>query len=140
MTPLEEFATLAATLGLGTYAVSTASTIFLTELPPTPDQALAVARYSAGESDAALGYDTLGVQWRARGPNTDYRVAEASAQAVYDQMHGLHDRYLTPGGSWLVLMVGTQGGPVWLGKDATNRPEYVVNFRAELARSTPNRD
>lgn len=139
MTLLEEFASLAQLLGLGTYSPTTGGSIFLTELPDTPDTAIAVARYGAGESDAKLGYDTINTQWRVRGPNTDYRTAEATAQQVYDLLHGLHDRAL-PGGTWLVLMVGNQGGPIYLGKDEHRRPEYTVNLRAELARSTPNRD
>lgn len=139
MTLLEEFAALAAQLQLGVYSSGIDSTIFLKKLPSTPDSAIAVARYGAGESDAALGYDTVSLQYRVRGPGTDYRVAEALAQSVYDQLHGLHDRAL-PGGTWLVLMVGTQGGPVDLGEDEHGRPEYVVNLRAEVARATPNRD
>lgn len=139
MTLLEEFASLASVLKLGTYSSGTDSTIFLKRLPDTPDTAIAVARYGAGEADAALGYDTVSLQYRVRGPATDYRVAETTAQQVYDQLHGLHDRTL-PGGTWLVLMVGVQGGPVDLGEDEHGRPEYVINLRAEVARSTPNRD
>lgn len=139
MTLTEEFATLAGLLGLGTYSATVGSTIFLLELPEMPDAALAVARYSAGESDAKIGYDTLGVQCKVRGSNVDHRAAEAAAQNVYDQLHGLRNRTL-PGGTWLVLMVGSQGGPVYLGKDSHGRPEYTVNFRAEVARPTPNRD
>lgn len=138
MTLLEEFATLLQLLGLGTYA-DTGSTIFLKKLPTSPDTAIAVARYGAGEADAKLGYDPVSLQFRVRGPNTDYRIAEASAQAVYDALHGLHDRML-PGGTWLVLMVGVQGGPVDLGEDEHGRPEYVVNVRTEVARATANRD
>jgi hypothetical protein len=139
VTLLEEFATLAALLKLGIYSTGADSTIFVRKLPDTPDTAIAVARYGGPESDAALGYDTLSLQFRVRGPNTDYRIAEATAQQVYDKLHGLHDRAL-PGGTWLVLMVGVQGGPVDLGEDVHGRPEYVINLRAEVARSTPNRD
>lgn len=139
MTLLEEFATLAQQLGLGIYSAAPTSTIFLRRLPDQPDSAIAVARYGGGEADAKLGYDTVSLQFRVRGPNTDYRTAETLAQNVYDQMHGLHDRTL-PGGTWLVLMVGVQGGPVDLGEDEHGRPEYVINVRAEVARSTPNRD
>lgn len=138
MTLLEEFATLAQVLGLGTYTQTPASTIYLRKLPDQPDSALAIARYGGPESDAKLGYDTAMLQFRVRGPNTDYRIVETAAQTVYDQLHGLHDRQL-PGGTWLVLMVGTQGGPVDLGDDEHNRPEYVINFRAEVEHPTANR-
>lgn len=138
MTLLEEFAALAQTLTLGTYSSGPDSTIFLRKLPDQPDSALAVARYGGPESDSAIGYDMVMLQYRVRGPNTDHRLAEAAAQKVYDQLHGLHDRTL-PGGTWLVLMIGTQGGPVDIGDDDHDRPEYVVNFRAEVAHPTPNR-
>lgn len=139
MTLLEEFASLAAVLQLGVYSAGTDSTIFVKKLPADPDTAVAVARYGGPEADAALGYDTVSLQYRVRGPATDYRIAETTAQAVYDRHHGLHDRTL-PGGTWLVLMVGVQGGPVDLGEDEHGRPEYVINMRAEVARATPNRD
>ncbi|MDT5016712.1 MAG: hypothetical protein QOD39_2872, partial [Mycobacterium sp.] len=74
-----------------------------------------------------------------RGTAGDYRTGEQTAQAIYDQLHGLENRYLTPGGTWLVLMVGAQGGPIPLGFDEHNRPEWTVNMRAELARATANR-
>lgn len=139
MTLLEEFAALAELLGLGTYSDTPPSTIFVKKLPDQPDTAIAIARYGGGESDAKLGYDGISLQFKVRGPADDYRPAEALAQQVYDRLHGLRNRTLA-GGTWLVLIVGVQGGPVDLGEDEHGRPEYVVNFRVELARVTANRD
>ncbi len=139
MTITEEIARLLAELGLGTYDdASTTGNIFLKRLPPEPASALAVSRYGAGEADAGLPYDTVNVQVRVRGSNTDFRDAENRAQAVYDALHGLGSREL-PGGTWLVLCVGLQGGPIDMGADQLGRAEYAVNFRAEFERVTANR-
>lgn len=139
MTVTEEFAKLLAQLQLGVYDdVGTTGDVFLGRLPPQPDAATAVARYGAGESDSRLPYDTINLQFRIRGASTDYRAAEARAQAVYDALHGLASRTL-PGGTWLALCVGLQGGPIDIGLDDHDRPEWTVNMRVELERHTANR-
>jgi hypothetical protein len=139
VTITEEFARLLAELGLGTYDdAGTTGSIFLKRLPPAPDAALAVSRYGAGASDAGLPYDTVNLQVRVRGSNTDVRNAENRAQAVYDAVHGLGSRDL-PGGTWLVLCAGLQGGPIDMGADELDRAEYAVNFRAEVERVTAHR-
>lgn len=138
-TVAEEFARQLATAGLGTYDdTGTTGSIFLRRLPPTPDAAIAVARYAAAESDSKLPYDTVNIQVRVRGAHTDARTVETTAQNVYDQLHGLANRAL-PGGTWLMLCVGVQGGPIDIGDDELGRPEYTCNFRAELHRPTTHR-
>lgn len=136
MTVTEEFAQLLDVLGVGSYEPAAATgTVFLGKLPDSPALAIAVARYPGGESDSKQGYDEVRVQFRVRGPHTDYRVGEAKAQQVYDELHGLSNRTL-PGGTWLTLCVGIQSGPIDIGPDATHRPEWTVNMRAELERIT----
>lgn len=140
MTLLEEFAALLDELDVGTYhADGTAGgTVFLAALPTSPDRAIAVARYGAGESDSRLGYDEVNLQFRARGSSADARTAEQDAQSVYDALHGLGERTL-PGGTWLQLAVAGQGGPIYIGRDQNGRHEYTVNVRAEVRRVTRNR-
>lgn len=139
MTPTEEFAQLLHVLALGVYApAGTNGTVFLRRLPDRPDLAIAVARYPGGEADSRLGYDTLKIQFRIRGPHTDVRVGEALAQRVYDELHGLPSRYL-PGGTWMVDCIGEQSGPIDIGTDPLNRPEWTVNMRSELKRPTAHR-
>ncbi|MFF4989628.1 minor capsid protein [Streptosporangium saharense] len=141
MTLLEEFAALLDELGLGTYRAdgTPGGNVFLAVLPSTPDVALAVALYGGAESDARNSWDEPRLQVRVRGTATDARVAEQRAQAVYDAMHGLGYRHLTPGGTWLQLALGVNGGPAYLSRDENGRHEYVINFRCDLQRSTPNR-
>lgn len=141
MTVTEEFAELLAALGLGDYHAdgSLGGDVFLVNMPQSPDAAVAVNRYGGPESDSKLGYDRPSIQVRVRAPAGDVRTAEARAQGIYDALHGMSSREL-PGGTWLVLLVGTQGGPIPLGQDNLNRDEWTINFRAELRRQTANRD
>lgn len=135
MTPLEEWATLLDELDLGTYSLTSGGNVFHPTLPATPDLAIAVATYSGGTGDARNGHTSSGVQFRVRGPKTDSRVGEAKAWAIYDALHGLCSRALA-GGTWLVLLWCPQDSPNFIGKDSTDRPEWTVNFRAEIQRPT----
>lgn len=141
MTLIEELASLLAELGLGTFNSdgSAGGTIFLAALPSSPDRAMAVARYGGAESDSLNPWDEISVQVRVRGPAADARQAEQDAQAVYDALHGLGMRELTPGGTWLQLAVCQNGGPVYIGRDQNGRHEWTVNVHVDVQRSTPNR-
>lgn len=139
MTLLEEYAVLSELLGLGLYQPSTTGgTLFLGKLPDEPALAVAIARYAGGESDAKLSYDDIRLQFRIRGPHTDYALGEELAQRTYDTLHGLSSRYL-PGGTWMVDLIGLQSGPVDIGTDAKHRPEWTANFRSEVHRPSANR-
>ncbi|MEO3860869.1 minor capsid protein [Acrocarpospora sp. B8E8] len=139
-TLLEEFAALADLLGLGIYNAdgSVGGDIFLSRVPDAPDRVLIISRYGGDESSLADDYDEPRLQFRTRGPADDVRDAEQWAEQVYDAFHGLGMREL-PGGTWLQLMVGLQSGPIWIGQDKNDRPEYTVNFRAEVSRASTNR-
>lgn len=131
-TLLEEFQQLPAALGLSL------GPGFLAKMPSAPDRCFIVARYGGPESSLALPYDEPSIQYRLRGPSTDVRIAEADAELLYDALHGLEYRTL-PGGTWLQLAVGVQSGPIFIGQDANGRPEYTVNIRAEVSRTSTNR-
>lgn len=133
MTLTEALARLLAELGLGTLD-GDPPTIYLTRMPDQPDTCLVVARYGGPESPLGDVHDEPGIQVRVRGPAADVRVAEDLAQRVYRALHGLGDRYLPGGEWWLQLMVGAQSGPTFIGQDGRGRPEYTVNFRADVAR------
>lgn len=125
--------------GLGVYNPTGAGgTIYLDELPHEPAAALAIAQYGGDEASASLPYDTVSIQVRVRAGNGDRRTAALLAQSMYDQLHGLGGVEL-PGGLWLCLCVGAQGGPIYLGRDQNERPEWTINFRAEFHRPTPHR-
>jgi hypothetical protein len=139
LTFLEEVAALLEELGLGNYeSTGTGGDIFLLAMPATPDAALVLSRLPGAESDARLPYDEPVVQIRVRGIAKNAVAAEAKAQAVYDAVHGLGNRRL-PGNTWLVSSVGTQAGPVYVGRDAGDRDEWSVALRMELHRPVGNR-
>lgn len=140
MTLLEEWATLMAELGLGTYEPDgPGGTLYHPRLPSTPDQCMAIALYGGAESDSKNPYDEPSLQVRVRGPADDSRIAEADAQNVYDTLHGLGPRELTAGGTWLQLAICQNAGPVYIGVDQNGRHEYTVNVRCDVQRSTPQR-
>ncbi|MFI6904886.1 minor capsid protein [Nonomuraea sp. NPDC050394] len=112
---------------------------FATKMPAAPDRAVAVARYGGAESRLADNYDEPRIQFRCRGPAADPRIAEHDAETIYDALNGLQDLMLV-GGTRLSLMVGLNGGPVYIGQDANKRDEYTVNVRCEISRTSTNRE
>jgi hypothetical protein len=137
----EEFCLLLQAKGFGTYPTDptdTTGTIFLHQLPATPDEAIAVTRYAGGEGESLQGYDQMQVQVRVRGARHDAADPEQTAQDIYDALHGLRSQPL-PGGTWLVHLIGVNGGPAPMGADTHQRTEFAINFRAELRRQTANR-
>lgn len=135
----EEIAQLLNNLSIGVYdTIGTTGDIYLTSAADTPDNAIAVARYGGAESDSLLGWDEPSVQVRVRGDNVDPRLPERRAQQVYDALHGMASRRL-PLGTWLVLCVGTNGGPAYMGNDLKGRYEFVCNFRLEVRNASINR-
>jgi minor capsid protein len=136
VTLLEEVAELFEELGLGTYDPDGgAGDIFLAAMPDSPDLAIVLNRQAGVESDALLSYDEPVVQARVRGNAADPATGEARAEAIYVALHGLGSRAL-PRGTWLVLSVGTQAGPVYIGRDPSARDEWIVNLRMEVHRTS----
>lgn len=135
----EEFAQLLHNLGIGVYdPTGPTGDIFLTSAPDTPNSAIAIARYGGQEADSLLGWDSPSVQVRIRGDNVDPRIAENRAQQVYDALQGLASRHL-PFGTWLLLCVGTNSGPAYMGRDLKGRYEFVCNFRIEIRNASAQR-
>lgn len=140
MTLGEEIAVLLDQLDVGTFHAdgSPGGTIFLARLPDKPDTAIAIARYAGTESDSKLPFDQAYVQVMCRGPATDTRTAETTAQAAYDALHGLGMLTLA-GGTWLQLAIGTEGGPIYIGIDELARGLWATNFRLDIKHVTQNR-
>jgi hypothetical protein len=139
-TLIEQVAAQLALAGVGTYSpADTTGNIFLAALPEQPVQAIAVAEYGGPEADSKLGYDTPSIQVRVRGLDTDATDAARTARDVYTALHGLHETTL-PGGIYLLLCVGTQSGPTYIGRDLSGRHEYTVNFRMEIRNTAGGRE
>jgi hypothetical protein len=138
---VDEFARLLHLRGLGTYRSdgTAGGDVYLGVMPNEPEACVAVARYPGPESDGRLGYDEPRIQVRVRAARGDVTVAEDRAQDIYDDLHGLTSTRL-PLGTYLVSLLGVQGGPAYIGQDEQGRAEYVVNFRAHLRRQTTQRE
>ncbi|WP_113699184.1 minor capsid protein [Nonomuraea lactucae] len=132
MTLLEEFQQLLTAMALDL------GPVFSTKMPASPDRCVVLARYGGAESSLADNYDEPRIQARVRGPATDVRIAERDAELVYDRLNGLGTLTL-PGGTWLQLAVALQAGPVFIGLDSNQRPEYTVNLRCDVSRTSTNR-
>lgn len=138
MTITEEIARLLADLGLGVYDPDgTTGDIHLHTLPPTPDDALAVASYG-GTAHPAIASSTPAVQIRIRCAAADTRRGEQRGQDIWDALVGLEYRTLA-GGSRLQLITSPQAGPIWIGRDESGRPEWTVNLDIDLYRPTAHR-
>lgn len=118
----------------GAYAADEVG-IALEYLPTAPDRVVVLTGYGGDESDSLHGVDEPRVQVRVRG-TTDPTWSRARAQAIYDELHGMARRTL-PDGTYVVLAVGQNSGPVYIGRDDNNRHEHTVNVRVAVA--NPNR-
>lgn len=135
MTLLEEVAELLADLGIGTYKPTAADgTIYLLQLPQSPDVAVAVAPYTGANGDAGLPYDLARFQIRCRGSKNNKTAGYALAKSAWDALQGLGSRYL-PGGTWMLQCLGVTSGPALMGFDANGRDEWVVNVEIEVETS-----
>lgn len=118
--------------GFGTYsptAVYTADQvgICLENMPTQPNQIIGVFGYSGGESDIRLPFDQPSIQVRVRGdenPMTSRNIAEQ----IYNTYHG-KSYFPLPSGEYVVGMIGSQSGPIPIGRDENGRHEHTVNFR-----------
>lgn len=112
--------------------------LFLEDMPPTPDEAVALTIYDDGrEPDSLLGYDEPYVQVRVRG-TSDPRVSRRRCAAIRDELHGLGPLTL-PDGTELILSVALQNAPASLGIDQLGRHEHVANFRMEVRNISTHR-
>lgn len=110
---------------------------FIAGMPPQPTDAVALYPTGGPGSDSKLGYDEPTFQVRVRGRQHPVPAFDR-AQAIYDALHGLTNAEL-PGGTWLVSLLGIQSDPVYIGRDDNNRPEYTLNFRAEIRNVSTHR-
>lgn len=113
--------------------------IYVEKLPQTPHAAIAIFSTGGYQADGRHGYDRPTFQVRARGERHDVAGARALAESAYAALQGLHSVAL-PGGTWLVNCRGIQSGPVNIGNDGNDCPEFVINFEAEVRNLTQHRE
>lgn len=112
---------------------------FISTLPSSPDECVAVYPSGGSQADGKLGYDTPSVQLIVRG-TMDPRPALNRAQQIYDTLHGFSHGTFLQNGIWVLNCVGTQSGPAHIGRDQNGRNEYSLNFDLEIRNQSGNRE
>ncbi|MET8098827.1 minor capsid protein [Streptomyces sp. NPDC005236] len=110
--------------------------LFVENMPPAPDAAVALWLYDGEAPDTRNAYDTPRLQVRVRG-GPDPRVSRRRAWAIYSALHGLAGVALADG-TWLVL-AAARGTPAPMGPDSSGRHEHVVNFDLDVSAPTDHR-
>lgn len=136
---LEEIAAFLAAAGAVVYSSDPdeANQTYIEHLPANPDTAVALFSTGGPPSSGKHGYDTIGIQVRARA-----RIgldAYAIAQAIYNVLQGL-DNAILPGGTYVINCTSQQANPVNIGYDGNDRQEYTQNYLMEIRNQTSNRE
>lgn len=105
-------------------------TIYLNNLPSTPDDALCIRETGGFAGNLKHGYDDPTVQITLRGVTQE--TVASRAQDVYDLLHGLRSMRLVEGGMWIVDCESIGGPPAFIRQDENRRYEYVLNFRLHI--------
>ena len=126
--------------GLGTYDdEGVTGNIFIARLPASPDNIISIYPTGGGQPDMKLGYDTPTIQIIIRAGNPV--VAYNNAQAIYNELHGITNLWLTSEEDvWVVSCQGIQSSPVFIGEDKSKRDEFSINFQFEIRNQNTNRE
>jgi hypothetical protein len=118
----------------GTYA-PTDTGIMVEVVPPAPDNVVMLAHYVV-QDDPTLSDSVIGLQVHTRTGGQDPRTTSDLADAVFDQLHGLHDLTLSTGVR-VVEIVRRSGA--FIGQDELQRWSRTDNYYATVYRPGPNR-
>ncbi len=120
------------------YSLTTGGTIFIDELPSSPDRAVAILTQGGTEADSQLPYDSPNVQIIVRS-DTSPAWAIATCDAIYKLLHGKRNIVLAPGTTYLVYALFRQSSPNRIGTDDNGRQRYTMNLRTEVLNLTQER-
>lgn len=129
MTVESDIATYLQTGGFGTVGNS----IFLNDMPPTPDNCIVVSIYAGAAVERThdtSGNDNPSVQVRVR--NTSAGTARSKIQQVYNYLDGIANT--TIGSTFFEGIMAINSGPVPMGKDENGRTEFAWNFTVKRKR------
>ncbi len=108
---------------------------FINWLPESPDIAVVLTETSAPAPEYTLGGENnpavlqYGLQVRVRGTITGAQAARTLIENVWRDLD-IVDRTLS---STRYYRIAPTGGPMYLGRDANERPEFTANFIGEVA-------
>lgn len=125
---LDDIAAYLQTNSLGTVGTD----IFKGSLPDQPDNCIALFEYAGDRPEHAQGapLDKPGLQIRVR--NKSYSSARQKCQEIQNLLHGIHEQIIN--NTRYVLMLANQS-PEPLGRDASDRMEFVQNYSVTYERS-----
>lgn len=103
-------------------------------VPISPDRCITLAPYPIGSATPGLADHQVAIQIRVRGIPDDSTDCDDLADAVYDELDGLHDVVL--GGVAVVQM--WRQSYTSLGVDTNGRWERSENYYADCMRPTVN--
>lgn len=109
--------------------------IVLRTIPQSPDAIVALSTYVVSD-DPSLSDTVTGLQVLARAGGQDPRTVDDLADAIYDQLHGLHDTLLSTG-IHVIECLRRSGTP--LPQDDLHRWSRSDNYYVTTHRPSPNR-
>ena len=96
-------------------------------MPTFPDMCITLYNSGGRSPEARLAIDYPNVQVIVRGTEKGYAAAEAKARDLKDIFHGITEAVAAP---YPALKSCLQvGDTAEMGRDETNRPRFVMNFR-----------
>ena len=116
--------------------------LFLGRMPDKPDEAVAVMPQPGLPQFDRSPTDLPTVQVLVRGAKRTPMSGYERARAIYDALNCLDGVLLDEGGDDEVFVIGctaAQSDPIPLGPDATERPEWSLNFQLITHQPTTHR-
>ena len=106
------------------------ATIYIGQLPPSPDHAVMLHQYAGRPATDTL-YSMPGIQITTRGAN--YTQAETTAYLIDQYLSWNNSAATISGAEWIVDIIPNHD-PYSLGNDDLHRTRFVQNFIAQRKR------
>lgn len=112
--------------GISSLALTFATDLFISEMPTEPNNCVCIFDTGGYDPEENYVYQRPTIQVRVRGAGGGYLAAHEQAQAIRDELHGLHNETIN-GARYVGIW--QEGDIISVGQDDNNRPNVTVNFR-----------
>lgn len=116
--------------------------LFVAHMPNKPDAAVCVMPTGGIAQRTRHPIDIPTIQILIRGAPHDARTPLQRADAIYAALAALDNALLDPGGPdevWIIGCTPAQSGPIPMGQDELQRPEWSLNFELRVHNPTVHR-
>ncbi len=113
-------------LGILSLTLTYATDLFIGEMPKTPNNCVCIFDTGGYDPESNYVYQRPTIQVRVRGAGGGYLAAHEQAQAIRDELHGLHNETIN-GARYVGIW--QEGDIISVGQDDNKRPNITVNFR-----------